>query len=192
MSDVDSPSEPHTPGGASPDLQPVCILIWDVRVSRQRGTSCTHAHHRLLGYVLQAQSTHEAAGKAIPETHHPAKKAPGLLSHWLRRKEPQQPSTDTGSLIVKTEPTASAADPGTPTWSESSEASDFASIEAHSSPAAVAATSTGSYMDAQAMGQQPQARLAGRLGGWLTGVTSAAGQWDLQHSLLVMLTLVSS
>ncbi|KAL0050998.1 hypothetical protein WJX82_000304 [Trebouxia sp. C0006] len=54
-------------------------------------------------------------------------------------------------------------------------ASDFASVEAHSSPAALASSSSGPHADNQGMGQPPQARLAGRLGGWLTGVTSAAG-----------------
>ena len=79
-------------------------------------------------------------------------------------------------LRVTTGLTNDSADPDTPTWSASSEASDFASVEAHSSPAAVTASTHEQQAQGSTMGQQAQARLAGRFGGWLTGVTNAAGQ----------------
>lgn len=128
-----------------------------------------------MQWVTQVHANPEAAAKPSTEPEQSARKAPGLLSHWIRRKEPQQQAS-TQPLTVKTGSTTAAADPGTPTWSESSDVSDFASVEAHSSPAAMAASSTGACSETQGVGQQPQARLAGRLGGWLTGVTNAAGQ----------------
>ncbi len=124
---------------------------------------------------MQAEASPDPAVKPSSEIDQPARKGPGLLSHWLRRREPQQ-HLGTLPLTVKTETATVAAGPSTPTWSESSEASDFASVEAHSSPAALASSSSGPHADIQGMGQPPQARLAGRLGGWLTGVTSAAGR----------------
>lgn len=75
---------------------------------------------------------------------------------------------------VKSITPVSTADIGTPTWSDSSEVSDFASVEA--SPAAKAASAAAVFDEPQAFGQQSHPRLAGRLGGWLTGVTSAAGE----------------
>lgn len=141
-------------------------------------TSDQHAENRVpvdkCTDVQQAQAAPDAAVKASSEIDQPARKGPGLLSHWLRRREPQQ-HLSTLPLTVKTETATVAAGPSTPTWSESSEASDFASVEALSSPAALASSSSGPHVDSQGMGQPPQARLAGRLGGWLTGVTSAAG-----------------
>ena len=110
------------------------------------------------------------------QSSQPFKRAPGLLGQWLARKEPQQSATaGREALKVKTGPVSETADPGTPTWSESSETSDFASVEAHFSPAAKAAPSEEPQVHARISGQQAQAKLAGRLGGWLTGVTNAAG-----------------
>ena len=81
---------------------------------------------------------------------------------------------------TKTTTSTSTADLGTPTWSESSEVSDFASVEA--SPAAQTVSTAAVFDDPQAFGQQSHPRLAGRLGGWLTGVTSAAGKLVLASS----------
>lgn len=78
---------------------------------------------------------------------------------------------------MKTNASNGTAELGTPTWSETSEASDFASVEA--SPAAKAASAATASDDLQAAGHQSHARLAGRLGGWFTGVTSAAGTFCL-------------
>lgn len=94
-----------------------------------------------------------------------------MLGSWLRRGEPQQQSSS--HLTVKTGSSTPVAEPGSPTWSETSETSDFASVGA--SPAAKAASAAAVFNNPQVLGQ-PHARLAGRLGGWLTGVTSAAGE----------------
>ena len=119
-----------------------------------------------------------SADKPPAQGTQPVKRASGLLGQWLARKEPQQSGiAGREALKIKTGPVTETADPGTPTWSESSETSDFASVEAHFSPAAKAASSEEPQMHARTAGQQAQARLAGRLGGWLSGVTNAAGDW---------------
>ena len=121
---------------------------------------------------LQHSPADEAGSKSTQDLPQSSKKAPGLLGNWLRRSQPQQQSSHS-NLVVKTASPGLVADPGTPTWSESSETSDFASVEA--SPAGKAASAAAGLSDPHATGH-PQARLAGRWGGWLTGVTSAAGE----------------
>ncbi|KAL3152273.1 hypothetical protein ABBQ32_001347 [Trebouxia sp. C0010 RCD-2024] len=117
-------------------------------------------------------SSHDSRPAQDPP--HTSEKGLALLGSWLRRGPQQQPNSSNLTLnTVKTTTSMSTADLGTPTWSESSEVSDFASVEA--SPAAKSASTSAVFNDPQAFGQQSHPRLAGRLGGWLTGVTSAAG-----------------
>lgn len=78
------------------------------------------------------------------------------------------------------EPAAVAQDQGTPTWSEASEASDFASVDVNQmSPAASHSVSAESPANTVAMEQQSTAKLADRLGGWLTGMSTVAGMNSL-------------
>lgn len=128
--------------------------------------------------ILQAE-THSSLGNKPPQDLPQAsEKGLGLLGSWLGRN-PQQAQTSS-LLTVNTSATTATAELGTPTWSETSEASDFASVEA--SPAAQAASATTAFKDPQTLGQQSHARLAGRLGGWFTGVTSAAGKFRRSNS----------
>lgn len=101
-----------------------------------------------------------------------------MLGSWLRRGPQQQRNSSLPT--IKTNASNATAELGTPTWSETSEASDFASVEA--SPAVTAAPAANAFDDPQAVMQQSHARLAGRLGGWFTGVTSAAG--ELHHNAI--------
>lgn len=119
---------------------------------------------------LQAETGSSVGNRPARDVPQPSEKGLGMLGSWLRRSPQQQ--QDSSILTVKTNASLSTPEPGTPTWSEASEVSDFAS---EASPAAKAASAAAAFDDPQAVGQQSQARLAGRLGGWFTGVTTAAG-----------------
>lgn len=124
--------------------------------------------------LRQAETGSSHDTRPAHDPPHTSEKGLALLGSWLRRGPQQQQNSS--NLTVNTEKittSMSTADLGTPRWSESSEASDFASVEA--SPAAKTASTSAVFDDPQTFGQQSHPRLAGRLGGWLTGVTSAAG-----------------
>ena len=102
-----------------------------------------------------------------------------MFSQWLRRRD-ASPSPPLAKITTRTEPTAETLEQDTPTWSEASEASDFANVDVnHMGASASNPASAESSAHVLMTDQQSTAKLADRLGGWLTGMTNAAGAASL-------------
>lgn len=116
------------------------------------------------------------------------RKATGMFSHWLHRRDVLS-APSLGTPISRPEAAAEAQEQGTPTWSEASEASDFANIDVNRMDSGSGISlPAGSSDHVSTADQQFTARLTDRLGGWLTGVTTAAGtaflHRDMSHNAL--------
>ena len=124
------------------------------------------------------------------------RKATGMFSQWLRRRD-ALPSPVLDNPVSRPKAAAEAQEQGTPTWSEASEASDFANIDVnHTDSGSNTSRPAGSSVHMSLADNQSTARLTDRLGGWLTGVTTAAGiltlHGNMSHNALELRTTNTS
>lgn len=113
------------------------------------------------------------------------KRPAGIFGQWLRRRDasPARPA----SVVTKEAAAATGQEEDTATWSEGSGTSEFANLETQSGPSITHSASAESVLNTSLTDQQSSAKLAGRLGGWFTGMSNAAGQACMQACFVSVL-----